>query len=155
MLLAHAAAVAAFRARPDAAGAEIGIVLCGDWGEPLRGGRDTAPPGLAVGAAGAAADARASERFHEFEFGWFLDPVVRGAYPASMVERVGDRLPAFSAAEAAALRGSADFVGVNFYTSQARASENSRAARARARARSPRARNRSNTFVRVARARSG
>ena len=41
-----------------------------------------------------------------------------GAYPASMVARVGDRLPAFSADEADALRGSADFVGVNFYTSQ-------------------------------------
>ena len=96
MLLAHAAAVAAFRARPDSAGAEIGVVLCGDWGEPLRGGRDTAPAGLALDADGARADAAASELFHEFEFGWFLDPIVRLS-PRARTERERARACAESA----------------------------------------------------------
>lgn len=39
-----------------------------------------------------------------------------GDYPSSMRERVGDRLPKFSAAESSLLKGSLDFVGINHYT---------------------------------------
>lgn len=45
-----------------------------------------------------------------------MDPLFFGVYPSSMRERVGDRLPKFSAKEAALVNGSLDFVGVNHYT---------------------------------------
>lgn len=40
--------------------------------------------------------------------GWFADPVYLGKYPDSMRERLGDRLPEFTAEEAALLKGSSD-----------------------------------------------
>ncbi|KAK7836844.1 putative polyamine transporter [Quercus suber] len=39
-----------------------------------------------------------------------------GDYPSSMRSRVGNRLPEFSKSEAALLKGSLDFVGINYYT---------------------------------------
>ena len=38
-------------------------------------------------------------------------------YPQSMRARLGSRLPTFSESERASLKGSADFFGMNFYTS--------------------------------------
>lgn len=46
----------------------------------------------------------------------FLDPCMFGDYPSSMRSRVGNRLPKFSQAEAALVKGSLDFVGINHYT---------------------------------------
>lgn len=48
----------------------------------------------------------------------FLDPVVNGHYPHSMRKYVGSRLPEFSEIESEKLRGSFDFLGVNYYTAQ-------------------------------------
>lgn len=39
-----------------------------------------------------------------------------GDYPRSMRRRVGNRLPTFSKSEAALVKGSFDFVGINHYT---------------------------------------
>ena len=39
-----------------------------------------------------------------------------GDYPSSMRSRVGSRLPRFSESEAAIVKGSLDFVGINHYT---------------------------------------
>jgi beta-glucosidase len=39
-----------------------------------------------------------------------------GDYPSSMRSRVGNRLPKFSPSEAALVKGSLDFVGINHYT---------------------------------------
>jgi len=39
-----------------------------------------------------------------------------GEYPSSMRQRVGGRLPKFSAEEKALVKGSLDFVGINHYT---------------------------------------
>lgn len=39
-----------------------------------------------------------------------------GDYPSSMRNRVGSRLPRFTSSEAALLKGSLDFVGINHYT---------------------------------------
>lgn len=45
-----------------------------------------------------------------------MDPIVFGRYPRSMRRLVKDRLPTFNATESSELRGSFDFVGINYYT---------------------------------------
>ncbi|KAI3429192.1 uncharacterized protein J3R85_008621, partial [Psidium guajava] len=61
-------------------------------------------------------DIKATQRAQDFQFGWFIDPLMFGNYPSSMRSRVGSRLPAFSISESALLKGSLDFVGINHYT---------------------------------------
>ena len=103
LLLAHAKAVQAFRARFGSDGAHrISIAVNCDWREP---------------ASDAPADREAAQRAVEFFVGWFLDPIYRGDYPACMRERLGDRLPHFTDEQRKSLHGSADFIGLNHYTS--------------------------------------
>lgn len=45
-----------------------------------------------------------------------MDPVVYGRYPEIMRERVGNRLPRFSEDEAEMVKGSFDFIGLNYYS---------------------------------------
>jgi beta-glucosidase/6-phospho-beta-glucosidase/beta-galactosidase len=47
----------------------------------------------------------------------FLEPIISGRYPDSMVKIVQRRLPAFSADESRIVKGSIDYVGINQYTS--------------------------------------
>ncbi|XP_027344196.1 vicianin hydrolase-like [Abrus precatorius] len=61
-------------------------------------------------------DHKAANRALEFFFGWYALPVTYGDYPESMRSSVGDRLPKFTKAEAESLKGSVDFLGVNYYT---------------------------------------
>ena len=97
LLLAHARAVRVYRAEFAAKQkGVIGITLNADWAEP--------------------GDAAAARRDMEFSLGWFAHPVYFGDYPRCMRDEVGDRLPAFSAAEKAELRGSSDFFGLNHYS---------------------------------------
>lgn len=53
-----------------------------------------------------------------WDFDRFLDPIYRGDYPEAMRTHVGDRLPVFTPAELALLKGSVDFIGLNHYTSR-------------------------------------
>jgi beta-glucosidase/6-phospho-beta-glucosidase/beta-galactosidase len=103
VLLAHGLAVQRYRALfQPAQGGQIGITNNCDWREPLDGDP------LNVGAAARAV---------EFWLGWMADPIYggRGDYPDSMRRVLGDRLPSFSAAQRAMLKGSADFFGLNHY----------------------------------------
>ena len=108
LLLAHARAVAAYRALPAAlrggcgGGEGIGIVLNMNWYSPANPSDPT--------------HCAAATRALTFQFGWFMDPITRGMYPQLMRARLGARLPAFSAQEAALLRGSFDWLGLNHYT---------------------------------------
>ncbi|XP_059655712.1 beta-glucosidase 40 [Cornus florida] len=61
-------------------------------------------------------DIEATQRAQDFQLGWFIEPLIFGDYPSSMKSRVGSRLPKFSKAESALLKGSLDFVGINHYT---------------------------------------
>jgi len=47
----------------------------------------------------------------------FMDPLTIGDYPSSMRSLVGSRLPKFSTYQAKLLKGSFDFIGLNYYTS--------------------------------------
>jgi len=46
-----------------------------------------------------------------------MDPITYGDYPHTMRSLVGGRLPKFSAVQSAMLKGSYDFLGLNYYTS--------------------------------------
>ncbi|KAK4591737.1 hypothetical protein RGQ29_016251 [Quercus rubra] len=59
---------------------------------------------------------KATYRVLDFFFGWFVHPVIYGDYPKSMKCSVGNRLPRFTEAQSKLLKGSLNFLGVNYYT---------------------------------------
>jgi beta-glucosidase len=110
LLRAHAMAVERYRTQfqPQQKGL-ISLSNNCDWREPLTD---------------SAADREAAQRAVEFFLGWFADPIYKGDYPASMRERLGDLLPHFTDAEQALLKGSADFLGLNHYSTMYAANAN-------------------------------
>lgn len=46
----------------------------------------------------------------------FVAPMVTGDYPPVMRERVGSRLPTFTGDQKTLVKGSYDFIGLNYYT---------------------------------------
>lgn len=102
LIIAHAKAVDVYRKKYQTQQqGQIGITNNCDWREPLTD---------------SSADHEAAERALEFFLAWFADPIYKGDYPACMRERLGDRLPRFSAAEKELIQGSSDFFGLNHYT---------------------------------------
>ncbi|XP_031256292.1 beta-glucosidase 12-like [Pistacia vera] len=102
LLLAHAAAVQLYKQKYQATQkGQIGITLTTVMMLPYSN---------------STSDVAAAKRALDFNLGWFLDPVVYGDYPASMSERVGIRLPVFSKRQSKRLKGSYDFIGINYYT---------------------------------------
>ncbi len=63
------------------------------------------------------ADQAAAQRAMLGFGGWFGDPAVFGAYPAALRNRLGGLLPSFSEGDARLLRGSMDYIALNYYTS--------------------------------------
>lgn len=55
---------------------------------------------------------------HNFSVGRFVDPLVYGHYPENMVKIVKDRLPSFTTEEQKLVKGSFDFIGLNYYTTR-------------------------------------
>ncbi|KAM0281434.1 hypothetical protein ACHAQH_003557 [Verticillium albo-atrum] len=109
IILAHAAASKIYAEEFQAAQkGSVSIVLNGDYYEPFDKSSD--------------ADKAAAERRMVFYIGWFADPIYLGTdYPKAMRERLGARLPEFTAAERQLLSESAannTFYGMNHYTSQ-------------------------------------
>lgn len=102
LLRAHALAVERYRAQFQAQQkGMIAIANNCDWREPRTDSE---------------ADRQAAQRAVEFFLGWFADPIYTGDYPAVMRERLGKRLPQFNDNEKALLKGSADFFGLNHYS---------------------------------------
>eukprot|EP00930_Biecheleria_cincta_P017945 TRINITY_DN14127_c0_g1_i2.p1 TRINITY_DN14127_c0_g1~~TRINITY_DN14127_c0_g1_i2.p1 ORF type:complete len:677 (-),score=108.19 TRINITY_DN14127_c0_g1_i2:126-2156(-) len=103
LLLAHAHAVKCYREgfQQEQQGS-IGIVLNMDWKEPLTPSAD---------------DTGAQQRALDWQLGWFADPIYKGRYPETMRKRCQDRLPTFTPMEIEILKGSADFFGLNHYSS--------------------------------------
>lgn len=112
LLLAHARAVEVFRSegyanmyqrgRKDERGL-IGISNSGDHRFPLDPNSED--------------DQDAATRSMEFQLGWMTDPIYLGDYPSSMRKILGTRLPNFTQDEKKKLVGSADFIGLNHYSS--------------------------------------
>ncbi|KAK4394537.1 Beta-glucosidase 11 [Sesamum angolense] len=62
------------------------------------------------------ADQQAVQRAFDFMLGWFLEPVIYGQFPSSMLDAAGDNIVPFSDDEKEGLAGSVDWVGLNYYT---------------------------------------
>nr|XP_006820739.1 PREDICTED: lactase-phlorizin hydrolase-like [Saccoglossus kowalevskii] len=78
---------------------------------------------------GSAMDSKAADRFLQFKLGWFANPIFgNGDYPEIMKTKIANksraqgltssRLPSLSKEERLLLSGSADFLGINYYTSK-------------------------------------
>uniref|UniRef100_A0A2K2AT01 Glycoside hydrolase n=1 Tax=Populus trichocarpa TaxID=3694 RepID=A0A2K2AT01_POPTR len=90
LLLAHAAAVKLYKEKYQSCqGGQIGITLVSHWFEPYSNSE---------------ADQNATKRSLDFMLGWFMDPLTNGDYPQ------------FTAEESKMLKGSYDFIGINYYT---------------------------------------
>ncbi|MED6130941.1 hypothetical protein PIB30_005597 [Stylosanthes scabra] len=62
-------------------------------------------------------DIIATQRVQDFYHGWYLNPFIFGEYPETMKKIVGSRLPSFTQKESNLVKGSMDFLGINFYYS--------------------------------------
>ncbi|KMT14419.1 hypothetical protein BVRB_4g071980 [Beta vulgaris subsp. vulgaris] len=101
-LLAHAAAVHIYKQKYQGSQkGVIGIALNSNWFVPYSLKRQ---------------DSLAAVRALDFMFGWFIDPITYGDYPRTMRSLVGSRLPKFSKEQSSMLKGSYDFLGLNYYT---------------------------------------
>ncbi|KAL3825600.1 hypothetical protein ACJIZ3_021629 [Penstemon smallii] len=104
LLLAHATAVHSYRTKfQENQKGKIGITLNSLWYEPLD--------------ENSIEDVKASKRALDFKIGWFLEPVLYGSYPQNMIDFVPkENLAQFSQHESQMLKGSIDFLGINYYT---------------------------------------
>lgn len=96
--LSHGLGVQALR--QHAPGAEVGIVLHLNHAEP---------------ASAHAEDVAAARRWEGCQNRWYLDPLLRGAYPADMLELYGALAPAVQPGDMALIGQPIDFVGINMY----------------------------------------
>ncbi|KAM3358468.1 beta-glucosidase 13-like [Capsicum galapagoense] len=103
LLLAHAKTVNLYREQYKAKQkGKIGISLISNWFVPYSTKEE---------------DIDAAQRGLDFMFGWFIDPVTYGDYPASMHKAAKNRLPKFTIEETEMVKNSYDFLGLNYYTS--------------------------------------
>ncbi|KAJ0037371.1 hypothetical protein Pint_24094 [Pistacia integerrima] len=104
LLLSHAAAVKLYKQKYQAIQkGKIGITLVSHWMVPYSKKK---------------ADVKAAYRALDFMFGWYMDPIIYGDYPFSMRSIVGQRLPKFTKEQSEMVKGSFDFIGINYYTAQ-------------------------------------
>ncbi|XVE59821.1 hypothetical protein DITRI_Ditri05aG0077700 [Diplodiscus trichospermus] len=101
ILLAHAALAKLYKKKyQDKQHGLIGLNLFSYWFVPLTNSTE---------------DITAAQRANDFYIGWFMHPLVFGDYPSSIKEIAGSRMPAFSNFESKQVKGSFDFIGLNFY----------------------------------------
>ncbi|KAF7835977.1 beta-glucosidase 12-like isoform X2 [Senna tora] len=102
LLLAHASAVNLYRKNYQKSQmGEIGLAESIVWLLPMSQ---------------SIADTDAASRALAFNLDWFIGPLSSGSYPDEMEKYVGDRLPKFSQEQSNLVKGSFDFIGINYYT---------------------------------------
>ncbi|KAE9611072.1 putative beta-glucosidase [Lupinus albus] len=62
-------------------------------------------------------DISATKRAQDFYLGWFLNLFTFGEYPDIMKKNVGSKLPLFRKSESKLVKGSVDFIRINYYFS--------------------------------------
>ncbi|XP_062113405.1 beta-glucosidase 12-like isoform X2 [Humulus lupulus] len=102
-LLAHAAAVGIYRTKYKSQKGQIGISLNGAWMVPINN---------------SIANKEGANRALAFTYGWFMEPLKSGNYPSVMVKYVQERLPKFTKEESSMVKGSFDFIGLNYYSAK-------------------------------------
>ncbi|XP_012831331.1 PREDICTED: beta-glucosidase 13-like [Erythranthe guttata] len=102
MLICHASTIKLYKEKyQETQKGEIGITQVSNWMVPHSSTK---------------LDIEAAQRALDFMYGWFIHPVVYGDYPEIMKSLIGNRLPKFTKEESSLLKGSFDFLGVNYYT---------------------------------------
>ncbi|CAL1391177.1 unnamed protein product [Linum trigynum] len=102
ILLSHSAAVDLYKQKYQASQkGHIGITLVSPWIIPYTNSTE---------------NRNAQARSLDFSLGWFFEPLTSGSYPQSMRTLVGKRLPEFTKQQSKKIRGSFDFIGMNYYT---------------------------------------
>ncbi|KAL5755366.1 hypothetical protein ACOSP7_023586 [Xanthoceras sorbifolium] len=102
LILSHAVAVKAYKQKYQVIQkGKIGTTLVAIWMVPYSDSQ------LNVDAA---------QRATDFTLGWFMDPLIFGDYPLNMRTMVRERLPKFTNRQSRMVKGSYDFIGVNYYT---------------------------------------
>ncbi|KAH7674080.1 Beta-glucosidase protein [Dioscorea alata] len=103
LLLSHAAAANLYKTKYQVyQKGKIGITHAVTGGVPLSNSKS---------------DIDATKRYLDFSYGWFMDPLTYGDYPFIMKSIVGERLPKFTEEQSKSIKGSFDFIGINYYTS--------------------------------------
>ncbi|KAL4629161.1 hypothetical protein ACB092_05G288200 [Castanea dentata] len=101
ILLAHASVARLYKEKyQDQQHGFIGIDLLAFWFLPLTNKTE---------------DVIAARRAMDFQIGWYADPLVYGDYPDVMKKYLGSRLPAFTNFESNLVKGSFDFLALNYY----------------------------------------
>lgn len=99
MLLAHGGSMQVIR--QNVANSIAGITLNMSWVDP---------------ATSSEADIQAARRHDGFVNRWFVDPVLKGEYPADMLQLYGDALEEIDVTEVKQAAVRQDFLGINYYT---------------------------------------
>jgi beta-glucosidase len=111
------------RSKPDALAAAHNVLLAhGRAAEVLRSVSSSARVGITIDVVEMQpltddeADVAATRIEDGFRNRWYLDPVLRGEYPADIVEWYGSSMPEVADGDMALISTPLDFLGVNYYT---------------------------------------
>ncbi|XP_004301037.1 PREDICTED: beta-glucosidase 27-like [Fragaria vesca subsp. vesca] len=107
LILSHATAVKLYREKFQVTkqGGQIGWCLEGQY-QYIEPYSDTSE------------DKTAARRILDFELGWLAQQYTYGDYPKVMRHLVKERLPCFTEEEKSLVKGSFDFIGINYYTTR-------------------------------------
>ncbi|GLT27689.1 hypothetical protein SLA2020_026690 [Shorea laevis] len=104
LILSHANAVQLYKKKYQASqNGKVGVAVSCKWYVPKF---DTI------------ASKRAALRARDFLWGWIINPLIYGDYPKTMQDLVGSRLPNFTKQQSRMLKGSINFLGLNYYTAR-------------------------------------